>query len=176
MNFTGQSPTSKAPISIQRQYDQFAFQTLMQVACPKCQNPAGITRHGSYLRQFYLTASERIKIMVTRARCHACNCTFVLLPASVTPYKRYILKTILKALRLARNKSIYAIENTMDICASTIRRWQIHFVKWHKVIYISRELGRMDSIEKLAAIYILERPGRRFMQIISAWTPLFHRI
>ena len=176
MNFTGQSPISKAPISFQRQYDQFAFQTLLQVACPKCQNPAGITRHGAYLRQFYLTASQRIKIMVTRARCHACNCTFVLLPASVTPYKRYILKTILKALRVARGKSNYAIENTLDICTSTIRRWKMQFARWHEVIYITRELSEIDSVEKLASIYTLERPGRRFMQVISAWTPLFHHI
>ncbi|QFQ90764.1 hypothetical protein LM010_14600 [Lacticaseibacillus manihotivorans] len=176
MNSTGQSFTSKAPISFQQQYNQFAFQALMQVACPKCQNPAGITRHGSYLRQFYLTASERIKLTVTRARCHACNCTFVLLPAGVTPYKRYILETILKALRLARGKSIYAIENTLDICASTIRRWQMQFEKWHKVMYISHELSKIHSAEELGSMYALERPGRRFMQVISAWTPLFHRI
>jgi transposase-like protein len=176
LNFTGQSLISKAPISFQQQYDQFAFQALTQVACPKCQNPAGITRHGSYLRQFYLTASQRIKITVTRARCHACDRTFVLLPASVAPYKRYILETMLKALRLARSKSIYAVENTLDICASTIRRWQMQFEKWHKVLYISHGLNRIDSAEELGSMYAHERLGRRFMQIISAWTPLFHRI
>jgi transposase-like protein len=149
---------------------------LRSIACPTCQNTLGITRHGAYQRQIYLNAETHIQISVTRLRCHACSHTFVLLPASVIPFKRYVLQLVLTALRVIWTKSVYHAEQNLGIATRALRYWRSQFQTWHETLFLSHELDQLQDAVDVAAKYNQLRAGRRFMQIISASAPKFHAL
>lgn len=175
MNHTGQLHLSKAPISIQQKYDRFVTDTISKTACPNCMNTFGLTRHGKYRRWLYWSHGVRFNIMVTRLRCHACDKTFVLLPPNIVPFKRYVLATILDAVNLVASGSIYCAEASLDIAARVVRRWRNQFSRWHKMLCITHDIPLTQTLEA-SHQYAQLRPGRRLMQIISAWTPKSHSI
>lgn len=173
MNHTGQTWLSKAPISIQQKYNQFVAEKFSNTACPHCMNPAELTRHGEYRRWLYGSQGLRVSIRLTRLRCHSCDKTFVLLPPEIVPYKRYVLAAILEALNLVTTSSVYCAENSLDIVARVVRRWRDQFNRWHRMLCITHDIP-LDSPYEASQQYSRLRPGRRLMQIISAWTPKFH--
>lgn len=175
MNHTGQTWPSTATISIQQKYNQFVVDAQSAVSCPHCMNSVDLTRHGEYRRWLYWSHSVRLSIMVTRLRCHACDKTFVLLPPNVVPYKRYVLASILEAVNLVSTSSVYFAEISLDIAAHGIRTWRNQFNRWHKMLCITDDIPLNQPV-KASQRYSQLRPGRRLMQIISAWVPKFHSI
>lgn len=175
MNHTGQLRSSKAPVSIQQKYNQFVVANMSKVACPHCMNSFGLTRHGEYQRKLYWSHGVRFDIVVTRLRCHACDKTFVLLPPSIAPYKRYVLATILEALNLATSRSVYCAEASLDIASRSVRYWRDQFKRWHETLCITHGIPLNQAVEA-SQRYAQLRPGRRLMQVISAWTLNFHAI
>jgi transposase-like protein len=173
MNHTGQTRLSKAQILIQQKYDQFVDEYFAKTACPHCMNSSELTHHGKYRRWLYVSQSIRVSITVTRLRCHSCDKTFVLLPSEIVPYKRYVLAAILKAINLVNSRSVYCAENSLDIAARVIRRWRDQFNRWHRMLCITHDIP-LNSSDEANLQYSRLRPGRRLMQIISAWTQKFH--
>ena len=156
----------------QKKYDQYLLKALTKLQCPHCQNPVGLKVHGRYLRNIYLTATKRRKIMVSRMIC-TCGKTFVVLPPAIIPFKRYILKTVLKAVQASKSHSIYQAEQQLDITSSLIRYWLKQFDTWHRTLTKAFVLLKLATNEA-AYQYNLHRQRRRLMQIISTEGPPFH--
>lgn len=176
LNHTGQTRKSKVTKFLQQQYDQFVLDILTDIACPHCQNSSGLTQHGRYRRHLYYVGGFRGIIEVMRLRCHACTKTFVLLPPSIVPYKRYVLASILQAVHAAAAKSVYYAEYSLDLSARLIRRWCAHYSQWHKMLCQTHDINLRKEAKVAAIAYSQLRPSRRLMQVISAWTPAFHAL
>lgn len=176
MNHTGQTQKSKVTTSIQRQYNQYVLDAFRNIVCPHCQNSSGLTQHGRYRRHLYYVGGFRGIIEVMRLRCHACTKTFVLLPPSIVPYKRYVLASILQAVHVAAAKSVYYAEHSLDLSARVISSWYAHFHQWHEMLCQTHDISLRLEAKVAAIMYSQLRPSRRLMQVISAWTPAFHAL
>lgn len=156
----------------QKKYDQYLFQKLDQLQCPHCQNPAELKPHARYPRNIYLTATKRIKIMVSRMIC-TCGKTFVVLPPAVIPFKRYVLDTVLAVIKASKERSMYQAEEQFEITSSLIQYWFKQFNQWHSALV--KAFGLLELAPSEAAYqYNLYHQQRRLMQIVSAWTQPFH--
>ena len=175
MHHTGQVAFGKDLTAIfQQEYHDYFFSILDKLRCPHCQNPSGLRTHGRYARHLYLNNEQHIKILVSRMIC-TCGKTFVVLPPSIIPFKRYVLEHVLDAIRLARTKSRYHLEQRLGISSRLIHYWQGQYQAWHQAL--DKILALLDlSSGQAAQAYNQARPKRRFMQIISDWTQPFHAL
>lgn len=95
----------------QEKYDQFVLTHRASLACPGCSSPV-LTVHATYPRHLYKTREERTIITVTRMKCCSCSRTFVLLPESVVPYKRYLLVSLISFLSVV-----------LEVNKTSCRKW-----------------------------------------------------
>ena len=95
----------------QESYDQYVRELLPCLICPNCKSPS-LARHDRYSRHLYKDKDERITILVQRMKCRSCRKTFVILPESVFPYKRYILPSLITFISVVK-----------EVSKSSCRRW-----------------------------------------------------
>lgn len=133
MNHTKKNRCIDLNTYYQQEYNQYLFWKLDHLQCPHCENPVGLKIHARYARNIYLTATKRIKIMVSRMIC-TCGKTFVVLPPAVIPFKRYVLDTVLAVIKASKGRSMYQAEAQFEITSSLIQYWFKQFNQWHSAL------------------------------------------
>lgn len=111
-------------ITVSASYSQVDYQTFLeksvaQVRCPKCKSKYYLKNHDWYPRHLYISPDERLVIRMRRLKCSSCMITFIVLPPTVIPYKRYVMETIYSVLKQLTTHSIYWLEKTEDLTPSS---------------------------------------------------------
>lgn len=149
----------------QEKYDEFLKKSLSTLRCPDCSSPA-FTFHATYRRHLYKTRESRTIIEVRRMRCCSCFRTFVLLPESIVPYKRYILISLISFLTVVLEVNKTSCRRWFDLNNQYIdfiyRQYKQFHERW--VLIINQSFPPKDPVSFGKAYH--QRVGKKFMQVI----------
>jgi hypothetical protein len=126
-----------------------------------------LTIHDTYQRYVYLNKEVRNQIWVTRMKCNSCNKTFVVLPPSIIPFKRYVLVTVAMIIAITEIISEYKALEIYEIAKSHLRYWMKQYQKWHKVWVSIGEFELPPPDADSFSITYQKLTNHTFMQIIS---------
>lgn len=164
-------------ITVSASYSQVDYQTFLeksvaQVRCPKCKSKYYLKNHDWYPRHLYISPDERLVIRMRRLKCSSCMITFIVLPPTVIPYKRYVMETIYSVLKQLTTHSIYWLEKNRGFNAKLLRYWFDQYRSFHQPFINLYHPLACD----LAQLYQTYWPGHRFMQLISVKPSHFFQV
>lgn len=149
----------------QEKYNQFVRELRPNLSCPNCSSPI-ITFHATYRRHLYKTRECRTVIDVTRMRCCSCFRTFVLLPESVIPYKRYLLISLISFLSVILEVNKTSCRTCFDLNNQyldfLLRQYTTFHEKWVRTL--NHPFPPHDPCQ-FGRLYH-QRIGIKFMQVI----------
>lgn len=149
----------------QEKYNQFVRAALPQLTCPGCSSPI-ITFHATYPRHLYKTRECRTIIQVNRMKCCSCFRTFVLLPESVVPYKRYILVSLISFLTVILEVNKTSCRKWFDLNNSYIEFLFQQYKRLHeKWVFTTNQIFTPLDPLSFGKIYH-QQVGTKFMQLI----------
>lgn len=149
----------------QKEYDQYVNDSIQNLRCHNCSSPV-VTRHATYQRHLYKTREDRTIIEVQRMKCCSCFITFVLLPESIIPYKRYSLVSLVSFLTVV-----------LEVNKTRCRKW--FDLNNHYIDFLLRQYKQMHEkwVHTIDHLFPPEdalsfgrryhqQVGKKFMQII----------
>lgn len=151
----------------QERYNKFVKKCLPTLRCPRCSCPH-FTFHDTYDRHLYKSREERTIIRVNRMKCCSCFRTFVLLPESVIPHKRYLLTSLISFLAVVLEVNKTVCRKWFDLNNHYIdflmRQYHTQHEKWIAITGYS-----FPPDDPLAfGVQYHHQIGVKFMQVIPA--------